>query len=84
MTLKGAAAVVGVAELTPMRERADRDSRSLLAEVWMAAIRDAGLTKQDIDRLMMQAPGEEDGELLSDPTPAVDSLAVSTRQAAKL
>lgn len=33
---------------------------------------------------MMQAPGEEDGELLRDPTPVVDSLAVSTRRAVKL
>ena len=65
MTFRGASAVVGVAEVAPSRERPDRDSRSLLAEACLGAIKDAGLTKADIDGIIMQAAGEDDGESLN-------------------
>ncbi len=54
MTLRGAAAIVGVCELRPERSRPDRDIPSLLAEASLGAIRDAGLRKEDIDGMLME------------------------------
>jgi acetyl-CoA acetyltransferase len=48
-TLRGAAAIVGIGELKPERSRPGRDSMSLLSEACYLAIKDAGLTKEDID-----------------------------------
>jgi acetyl-CoA acetyltransferase len=66
MTLRGAAAVVGIYELKPQAQRPDRDINSLLAEVSLGAIRDAGLRKQDIDCLVMQANGASDNGRLNE------------------
>ncbi|MPZ99156.1 MAG: thiolase family protein [Dehalococcoidia bacterium] len=66
MNLRGAAAVVGICELKPERERPDRDLNSLLAEVSLGAIRDAGLRKQDIECLIMQSNGATDGGSLNE------------------
>ena len=54
MTLRGAAAIVGVCELKPDRSRPDRDIPSLLAEASFGAIHDAGLRKEDIDGMLME------------------------------
>lgn len=54
MSLRGAAAIVGVCELKPERSRPDRDVASLLAEASFGAIRDAGLRKEDIDGMLME------------------------------
>jgi len=53
-TLRGAAAIVGIGELKPERERPNRDTVSLLTEACYLAIQDAGLTKSDIDGLIME------------------------------
>lgn len=53
-TLRGAAAIVGIGELQPQRERPNRDTPSLLAEACFLAIQDAGLTKSDIDGLILE------------------------------
>ncbi len=53
-TLKNAAAIVGIYDLAPLRARADRNFESLLAEVCLGAIKDAGLRKADIDGLIME------------------------------
>lgn len=66
MNVRGEAAVVGIYELKPERERPDRDLNSLLAEVSLGAIRDAGLRKQDIDCLIMQSNGATDGGSLNE------------------
>src|SRR5436309_8202831 len=55
-TLRGAAAIVGIGELKPERTRPNRDAMSLLAEAAYMAIQDAGLTKKDIDGLVLD-PG---------------------------
>src|SRR5690242_15030076 len=51
-TLRGAAAIVGIGELKPERQRPGRDAMSLLAEAAYLAIQDAGLTKRDIDGMV--------------------------------
>src|SRR5436190_6265259 len=53
-TLRGAAAIVGIGELKPARSRPGRDSMSLLAEAAYLAIQDAGLTKADIDGMILE------------------------------
>jgi acetyl-CoA acetyltransferase len=52
-TLRGAAAIVGIGELKPERTRPGRDAMSLLAEAAYLAIQDAGLTKRDIDGMIV-------------------------------
>src|SRR5581483_2199851 len=52
-TLRGAAAIVGIGELKPERTRPGRDAMSLLAEAAYLAIQDAGLTKRDIDGMVV-------------------------------
>src|SRR5438309_3036700 len=52
-TLRGAAAIVGIGELKPERTRPGRDAMSLLAEAAYLAIQDAGLTKRDIDGIIV-------------------------------
>ena len=53
-TLRGAAAIVGIGELKPERSRPGRDAMSLLAEAAYMAIQDAGLTKADIDGMILE------------------------------
>ncbi len=53
-TFRGAAAIVGIGELKPERTRPGRSAMSLLAEAAYQAIQDAGLTKGDIDGLIME------------------------------
>ncbi len=53
-TLRGAAAIVGIGELKPERTRPNRDAMSLLAEAAYLAIQDAGLTKADIDGMILE------------------------------
>src|SRR5436309_11061974 len=52
-TLRGAAAIVGIGELKPERSRPGRNAMSLLAEAAYLAIQDAGLTKKDIDCMIL-------------------------------
>lgn len=50
--LRGAAALVGLAEAAPVRDTGDHTDLSLAAEVGTAAVRDAGLELSDIDGLL--------------------------------
>src|ERR1051325_1234154 len=52
--MRGAAAIVGIGELKPERTRPGRDAMSLLAEAAYQAIQDAGLTKANIDGLILE------------------------------
>jgi acetyl-CoA acetyltransferase len=52
--MRGAAAIVGIGELKPERSRPGRDAMSLLAEAAYLAIQDAGLTKKDIDGMIVE------------------------------
>src|SRR5678815_868535 len=51
--MRGKAAIVGIGELKPERTRPGRNAMSLLAEAAYMAIQDAGLTKKDIDCLIL-------------------------------
>src|SRR5687768_13099060 len=51
--MRGAAAIVGIGELKPERTRPGRDAMSLLAEAAYLAIQDAGLSKRDIDGMIV-------------------------------
>ena len=51
--LRGVAAIVGIGELKPERTRPNRDGLSLLAEAAYLAIQDAGITKGDIDGMVL-------------------------------
>src|SRR5437773_11613341 len=53
-SLRGKAAIVGIGELKPERKRPNRSGMSLLAEAAYLAIQDAGLTKRDIDGMIME------------------------------
>jgi acetyl-CoA acetyltransferase len=55
-SLRGKAAIVGIGELKPERNRPGRSAISLLAEAAYLAIQDAGLTKGDIDGMIMEPP----------------------------
>jgi 3-oxoacyl-[acyl-carrier-protein] synthase III len=69
--MRGAAAIVGIGELKPERTRPGRDAMSLLAEAAYLAIQDAGLTKADIDGMILEegmtptgsGPQHEDGRI---------------------
>src|SRR5215208_5377825 len=52
--MRGAAAIVGIGELKPERTRPGRDAMSLLAEAAYLAIQNAGLTKADIDGMILE------------------------------
>lgn len=52
MSLRGSAAVVGVAELKPSRSTGDETTIGLFTKVGLAAIADAGLELSDIDGLV--------------------------------
>jgi len=52
-TMRGKAAIVGIGELKPERTRPGRNAMSLLTEAAYLAIQDAGLTKKDIDCLIL-------------------------------
>ena len=52
MSLRGAAAVVGVAELRPTRWTQDETTIGMFTQVGLAAIEDAGLQLSDIDGLI--------------------------------
>ena len=49
MSLRGKAAIVGIGELPSVRYTPGRTNASIMAEVSLMAIRDAGLRKEDID-----------------------------------
>ena len=49
MTLRGRAAIVGIGEVPTRRVHEGRSLYGLCAEAAAMAIRDAGLTKDDID-----------------------------------
>ena len=51
--MRGTAAIVGIGELKPERTRPNRDALSLLAEAAYLAIQDAGVTKGDIDGMVL-------------------------------
>src|SRR4051794_41118205 len=53
-TMRGEAAIVGIGELKPERTRPGRSAMSLLAEAAYLAIQDAGLTKADIDGMILE------------------------------
>ncbi|MSQ27323.1 MAG: thiolase family protein [Dehalococcoidia bacterium] len=53
-SLRGVAAIVGIGELKPERQRRGQDAMSLLSEACYLAIQDAGLTKRDIDGMVME------------------------------
>ena len=57
MSLRGAAAVVGVAELPPKRYTGDATILDLLSQVGNDAIRDAGFRHEDIDGLIVHPIG---------------------------
>ena len=52
MSLRGAAAIVGIGEIPTRRTYPGRTTHSLLTEASRLAIRDAGLRKKDIDGLV--------------------------------
>src|SRR5438552_17890515 len=52
-SLRGVAAIVGIGELKPERQKPGRDTLSLLTEACYLAIQDAGLTKKDIDGMII-------------------------------
>ena len=60
-TLRGQAAIVGIGELKPERTRPGRNAMSLLAEAAYLAIQDAGLTKGDIDGMILEPELSETG-----------------------
>src|SRR3954470_21535606 len=53
-TMRGKAAIVGIGELKPARSSPGRTGMSLLAEAAYMAIQDAGLTKADIDGMILE------------------------------
>jgi len=57
MSLKGAAAVVGIAELAPQRYTGDATILDLLSQVGAEAIADAGFKHADIDGLVVHPIG---------------------------
>jgi acetyl-CoA C-acetyltransferase len=57
MSLKGAAAVVGIAELAPQRYTGDASILDLLSQVGAEAIADAGFKHADIDGLVVHPIG---------------------------
>lgn len=58
MSLKGKAAIVGVAEFKPSRYTQGATTLGMLAEVGMQAVADAGLELRDIDGLVTEAFAE--------------------------
>jgi acetyl-CoA acetyltransferase len=60
MTLKGKAAFVGVGWTPARRNWPDKSQRGMQADVAAMAIQDAGLRKEDINGLVVEAPGGED------------------------
>lgn len=52
MSLKGKSAIVGYAEMTPLREPGDKSVFGILGEMARGAIADAGLEKNEIDGLL--------------------------------
>jgi acetyl-CoA acetyltransferase len=62
MSIKGKAAIAGIGELKPTRTVENRTGIGLLAEAARMAIDDAGLSKKDIDGIIVEAPvGESPG-----------------------
>ena len=57
MTLRGSAAVVGVAELAPQRYTGDRTLLELLSWVGADAIEDSGLARSEVDGLIVHPIG---------------------------
>ena len=52
MSIKGKAAITGIAELRPQRDAEGRSPLGMVAQVAREAIADAGLEKKDIDGLL--------------------------------
>jgi len=61
MSLKGAAAAIGIGELKPMKEPGDATALGLMSTVAAEAIADAGLEKKDIDGFLMGVPFSDPG-----------------------
>jgi len=59
MYLSGKAAITGIGELRPYKNRDERRTLDLMAEAAAAAIKDAGLKKEDIDGLLVSPPSED-------------------------
>ncbi|ADI01888.1 MAG TPA: thiolase family protein [Syntrophothermus lipocalidus] len=59
MKLRGVAAITGVGELKPSRDAEGKTTLGLLAQSASLALRDAGLTKNDIDGLIVGPPTED-------------------------
>ena len=57
MSLKGAAAVVGVAELAPQRYSGESTVLDLLSEVAVGAIEDSGFDRSQVDGLLVHPIG---------------------------
>ena len=57
MSLRGAAAVVGVAELAPQRYTGEATILELMSQVASEAIDDAGFSKSEIDGLVVHPIG---------------------------
>ncbi|KAA1394250.1 thiolase C-terminal domain-containing protein [Aeromicrobium ginsengisoli] len=65
MTIRGAAAVVGVADLHHPRGKAPRSERGMLVEAVVAACRDAGISPRDVDGFTSYAGGDNSGPVLA-------------------
>ncbi|MDP7619563.1 MAG: transporter, partial [Dehalococcoidia bacterium] len=54
MSLRGAAAIVGIAELPTQRTNPGRSSLGLIADVTREVIKDAHIRKEDIDGIVTE------------------------------
>lgn len=59
MNIAGKTAISGMGELKPVKDAGGRGTLELLAEAAARAIKDAGLTKHDIDGLLVTPPSED-------------------------
>jgi acetyl-CoA acetyltransferase len=59
LNLCGSTAITGIGELKPCKDAGGRSTLEMLADVAYMAIKDAGLTKADIDGLIVTPPSED-------------------------
>jgi len=59
VNLRGIAAITGIGELKPTRNPEGKTTLGILAEVARLALADAGLTKQEVDGLVVGPPTED-------------------------
>jgi len=59
MSIRSRAAITGISELKPYKDKDGRTTLDLLAEATVMAINDAGLQKEDIDGLLVTPPSED-------------------------